>query len=482
MQNYTAKHASHTAHQTVTGEFIEVANGSESIRIGFTDQKVSGRAGLSTFCGFLGWHRFGALLALLLPGRQRRANASRGGRPPQPAHEIALGFIAGILSGAQRLTHVAWLRTDPMMAPLLNVRQIASQSTLSRFFMLFRHAGISQRAFTPLWHWAMMRLPSLRGGYSLDLDSTRLLHEDGHQEGVAVGYTRWGNKPCLHPLLAVLEEAKLVVGFWLRAGNSACANNLIAFTLELLSNLPRHLRLRVVRADSGFCVAPWLALLESQNLHYIVVARLLQPLQRLCRKETIWQPSEVPGTEVAEVWHQEIGWEKQRCLILIRHRVADKKRPGGKTLLEVTGYTFQALVTHLPASVSPIAVWRDYNGRAGCEGIIKQLNMDFALDKLCLKKFFATEAAMSLAVVAYNLCVLFQRHLGWQDRVTAATLRFRLFTTGGIISRTGGRTTIRLAVPSEQRDWWRSLYEKLLSVFPNCNAIPACPPTPALKQ
>jgi hypothetical protein len=32
------------------------------------------------------------------------------------------------------LTHVAWLRTDPMMAPLLNVSQIASQSTLSRFF------------------------------------------------------------------------------------------------------------------------------------------------------------------------------------------------------------------------------------------------------------------------------------------------------------------------------------------------------------
>ena len=68
-----------------------------------------------------------------------------------------------------------------------------------------------------------MRLPSLRGGYSLDLDSTRLLHEDGHQEGVSVGHTRMGNKPCLHPLLAVIEEAKLVAGFWLRAGNTACA-------------------------------------------------------------------------------------------------------------------------------------------------------------------------------------------------------------------------------------------------------------------
>jgi hypothetical protein len=276
--------------------------------------------------------------------------------------------------------------------------------------------------------------------------------------------------------LAVLEEAKLVVGFWLRAGNTACANNVMAFTLELLSNLPRHIRLRLVRADAGFCVGTWLSLLESQNLRYIVVARLLNPVKNLCRKETIWQKTEVAGTEVAEVWHHEHGWDKPRRMILIRHRVSEKKRAGGKVLIDVPGYTFQALVTNLPESVAPIAVWRDYNGRSGCESVIKQLDMDFALDKLCLKKFFATEAAMSLAVVAYNLCVLFQRHLGWMDRVTASTLRFRLFTTGGVISKTGGRTTIRLAVPPEQRDWWRRLYEKLLSAFPNGNAIPSCPP------
>lgn len=291
-----------------------------------------------------------------------------------------------------------------------------------------------------------------------------------------MGYTRLGNKPCLHPLLAVLEEPKLVVGFWLRAGNSSCANNIIAFTLELLQNLPKHIRLRLVRADSGFCNASWLWLLETQHLKYIVVARLLAPLQRLCRKETIWQPTEVIGTEVAQVWHQEHGWQKPRRLILIRHKVADKKRPGGKKLLEVEGYTFQALVTNLPETVPPIAVWRDYNKRAGCENVIKQLDIDFALDKLCLKKFFATEAAMAFSVLAYNLCVLFQRHLGWMDRVTAATLRFRLFTTGGIISKSGGRTTIRLAVPPDQRPWWRRLFEKLLSPFPNCNSLLPSPP------
>lgn len=255
----------------MTEEFIALNTAGESIRIGFTGQKISGRAGLSTFCGFLHWHRFGTLLGKVLPRRDGKIRPGCGGRPPLSSQDVAMGFIAGILGGAQGLAHVAILRADPMLRQLLAV------------------AGIA------------------------------------------------------------------------------------------------------------FCVGTWLSLLESQNLRYIVVARLLNPVKNLCRKETIWQKTEVAGTEVAE-----------------------KKRAGGKVLIDVPGYTFQALVTNLPESVAPIAVWRDDNGRSGCEGVIKQLDMDFALDKLCLKNFFATEAAMSLAVVAYNLCVLFQRHLGWMDRLHPA--------------------------------------------------------------
>jgi hypothetical protein len=461
------KSSDESAHQTVT-EFIKLQTPDETIQIGFTDQKVSGRAGLLTFAGFLHWHRFGALLARVFPQFKRRR---RGYQPV----EYGLGFLAGILAGAKKLTQVAHLRRDVMLAPLLAIQGVASQSAFSRFFQHFDSAGQNLATFRPLWRWGLERLSSRPGGYALDLDSTRLLHEDGHQEGVAVGYTRLGTKPCLHPLLAVLAEAKLVAGFWLRPGNCSCASNVVAFTLDLLGYLPSFLRLRVVRADSGFCLPEWLDLLEQQGLHYIVVARLLQPLQRLLRGDLIWEPSEVPGTEVAEVWHQEINWRQPRRVLLLRHRVAEKERPGGKRLVDCPGYLYQALVTNLPPSARPIAVWRDYNGRAGCEEVIKQLDADFGLPQLCLEKFWSTEAALSLAIVSYNLCVLFQKRLGWLERVTAATLRFRLFTTGGIISNTGGRTTIRLSVPEAERSWWREVLTKLNCPFPNCNAVSQAP-------
>jgi hypothetical protein len=76
-----------------------------------------------------------------------------------------------------------------------------------------------------------------------------------------------------------------------------------------------------------------------------------------------------------------------------------------------------------------------------------------------------------MVVMAYNLVELFERFLGWSQRYAASSLRFHLFLCAGIISRTGGRTTIKLAQPPKRRGWWRRLCERISSPFPNCNAV-----------
>jgi hypothetical protein len=451
-------------HQTVAEPLKFKSNG-QAITIGFTQQRLSPHAGSAAFWGWLRPLNWCQRLAAVLPHP----------RPTSNNHLLpldkALAFMQGLLCDARKLTHVAYLRRDPLAPELLGIKRIASQSGLTRFFQGFGSAGANLRCFRPLWRWCLDRLPSAKGGYTLDLDSTRLLHEDGRQEGVTVGYTKRGLKPCLHPLLAVVAEVRLVAQLWLRPGNAPCGSNVLAFFLDLWAQLPRHLRLRGVRADSGFCLPALLDLWESLHLPYVVVAQLSQPIQRLLRGDLIWTPTEVRGTEVAELMYQGLHWAQPRRLILIRHRVADKDRAGGKLLLEVPGYLFQALVTSLPGSTSPLAVWRYYNGRADCENVIKELQSGFALPTLCLQSFWATEAALSLATLTYNLTVLFQRHLGWQQKVTIHSLRFWLFMTAGIISHPAGKTTLKLAVPRRERNWWRRLWEKILSPFPNCNAV-----------
>jgi hypothetical protein len=118
-----------------------------------------------------------------------------------------------------------------------------------------------------------------------------------------------------------------------------------------------------------------------------------------------------------------------------------------------------------------VAVWRYYNGRADCENVIEELQAGFGLPTLCLEKFWASEAALSLATLTYNLVVLFERHLGWQQKVRIGNLRFWLFVTAGVLSHPGGKTTIKLAVPEQERARWRRVWGKILSPFPNCNAV-----------
>ena len=451
-------------HQTVAGGF-EFKVGQKSIAVEFTEQKLSAHAGSATFWAWLHSTRWATVLGPQLPQRAPRSNNHL------TPLEKTLAFSHGLLCEARKLTHVAYFRRDPVVPEMLGIRRVASASVLSRFFSGFASPGKNLACFRPLWRWCLDRLPSRPGGYTLDLDSTRLLHEDGHQEGVRTGYTRVGLKPCLHPLLAVISEVRLVAQLWLRAGNATCGNNTTAFFLDLWHNLPRHVRLRGVRADSGFCLPELLDLWEQLRLPYVVVAQLSEPIKNILRGGLVWTATEVRGTDVAELTYQTLGWSQPRRLILIRHRVAERPEAGGKKLIDVPGYVFQALVTSLPASEPPLAVWRYYNGRADCENVIKELQQGFALTTLCLQSFWATEAALCLASLTHNLTALFQRHLGWQQKVTIHSLRFWLFTTPGIIAHPAGKTTIKLAVPPRERDWWSRLWEKILSPFPNCNAV-----------
>ena len=207
-------------------------------------------------------------------------------------------------------------------------------------------------------------------------------------------------------------------------------------------------------------------------MKFIVVARLTQPVQSLLRRETRWLPSGLDGTEVAELEYAAPDLPATARFVAIRHRIKEKRsRARGKLIIDWPGYLYQVLVTNQPRTVPLVDIWRDYNGRAACETVIKELDAGYGLPDLVCKDFWATEAARSFGVLAHNLIVLFEQKLGWQEAVTLGTLRYWLFVTAGIISRPQGQMTIKLAVPMHERDWWRGLWDKLLSPNPNCNAV-----------
>lgn len=118
----------------------------------------------------------------------------------------------------------------------------------------------------------------------------------------------------------------------------------------------------------------------------------------------------------------------------------------GKRLLEMPGHRFQAVALCLPRpTCPPLAGGRDCYGRADCESVIPELRAGFALPALGLDKFRYREVALSLATRTYNLTLLFQPHLGRQQKVTIHSLRFWRLATAGE-SHPGGKTTVKRAV------------------------------------
>lgn len=114
-------------------------------------------------------HGFREALSDLLPHSPSSPNAFT-------PSDTALGLLGGIISGADKLSRVAWLASDPAVAEVLGIEAIPSQSTLTRFLGVFSQCTSTELG--KLHAWAASKLPSRKGGYTLDMDSWSLLHED----------------------------------------------------------------------------------------------------------------------------------------------------------------------------------------------------------------------------------------------------------------------------------------------------------------
>lgn len=127
-----------------------------------------------------------------------------------------------------------------------------------------------EKFFSVLWKWLLERVPNRQEGYTLDLDST-VFERYGKQEGARKGYNpRKPGRVSHHPLLAVLNEATMIVHGWLRSGNSGTSQGVVNFLREALAKLPSHLKITAVRADSGFFDQKLLGFLEEQTLSYVI--------------------------------------------------------------------------------------------------------------------------------------------------------------------------------------------------------------------
>lgn len=361
-------------------------------------------------------------------------------------------FLVCIWIGGNRFSHTASVRFDEALLQMFGWNKVAEISTFTRFFRRFKREEVDQ-VFGHLgrWFWGQLSPRTL----TLDLD-TSVITRFGNQEGTAIGYNRQRRgAPSHEPFFAFVADLRMVLHTWLRPGNAGSSRGVCHFFNEALALLDGRHKVGLVRADAGFYDGEFLDLLENKEISYVVVCRKTGMLKAAVENVKQWLALDKEFA-VSELEYQAITWEKKRRIVAVRQKLRSKK---GDWLLETPAYAYRVMVTDL--NLAPAEVWRLYNARCDSENRIAELKNDFGITGFCLDSFYATEAALRAAMLAYNLMSLFrQAILQAPTAVRLPTMRFECFALGAWIGRQGRDKVLRISLARERRPWFEGLFAK----------------------
>ena len=110
--------------------------------------------------------------------------------------------------------------------------------------------------------------------------------------------------------------------------------------------------------------------------------------------------------------------------------------------------------------LSAAEIWRIYRGRCEAENRIKELKYDFGFDSFNCKDFFATEAALTFAMIAYNLMALFRTFVLQEKRQKRlSTLRYRTFAIGAYAGKINNQFVLKIALSKKEEHGLGGLWE-----------------------
>ncbi len=304
-------------------------------------------------------------------------------------------FITSIWCSANRFLHTEITRSDQALSKIFDWKVVPGQDAYKRYFKKFSQA-INQRVGHHFFSWFFTNIHL--NHFTLDIDSS-VLTRYGNQEGSKKGYNpNKKGRPSHHPIIAFVNDVRMVANFWLRSGDSSSSNNFLSFLEDTLSKFGDK-KVGLTRLDSGFCSDEIMSYLEQKQMNYIVAARFTHPIQRLIDKQDVWMMID-QGIYICDKFYQSDSWQNPRRIVVVRQKVQEYPQAPGKQLSlfpedEIhKGFRYSAYFTNQQYGAQD--VWRNYRARGDAENRIKELKNDFGTDSFNLENFFATGSSTTI--------------------------------------------------------------------------------------
>jgi hypothetical protein len=229
------------------------------LAIEFCEEQISAHGGLEVFGRYL-W-------GLDLPKRLRAALAPHGMETDYGIAGLAFAVLALIVVGGYRVSHLAFLGSDPVVLHFCGLQRLPSDRTLVRWLKRFGDTALLalQTLIQDLVHDQIERLAFSR--ITLDLDGT-VLRTGAKVEGAARGFNPHHPKDCsYYPLTAHVADLGQILRVWNRPGNVHDSHNAVGFLRGILRDLRgrfgRALKL-AVRMDGAFFLPDVLRFLDEE--------------------------------------------------------------------------------------------------------------------------------------------------------------------------------------------------------------------------
>ena len=198
-----------------------------------------------------------------------------------------------------------------------------------------------------------------------------------------------------------------------------------------------------MRADSGFYTHPVVRVCRQQKVRFSITVRLRQSLRNLIEAipEADWKPISYwmdGGADVAETVYTPFRTEPDATPVrLVVRRV--RLSPGSQLAL-FAKYSYHAFITDRQGDTLELEA--DHRRHAEIENAIRDLKYGVGLNHLPSGRFAANGAWLAVQVMAHNLARWTAR-IGLDEGVmTTKTLRRRLFSLAGRITRRARRFCI----------------------------------------
>jgi len=426
----------------------------------FSDEKISAHGGLELFRRFL--------VAIDLPGRVRRAFRGSPLDGDYGAVRMMMLLIGLLVIGGLRVTHLAFVGTDPILLRFAGLHLAPSDRTLVSWLKAFTPQTLEKLSelIRELVYDQVERSRLTR--LTIDLDGT-VLRTGAKVDGATRGFNPHHPKdPSYYPLTAHLAQLGQILRVWNRPGNVHDSHNAAGFLRCVFEDLRARFGHRLpveLRMDGAFFHPEIFSFLDGERVDYALKVPMWKWLG--LRAQIASRPPWTRVDAYVEGFETRLKldkWDRVERVVVYRKKVSHESRKNFQLDLfsPDDGHSeYSAVATNKTLGIP--ALWHFMAGRGAHEKTLAELKSQVAFGTIPTNARNANSAWQLLSVLTLNLVRSFQITTGAARRPrtrkrtfayifqSLSTLRFELLHQPVRIARPSGRTQLRFAVSASAR-------------------------------